>query len=381
MVVRRFALLALTFVVVAVPGTASATGGYGAPQRVQACSTATSAAVTKTVSTADGSVWGLTSCRLGRLHLLHRSPAGTWSSRALPFSGRPEAVADDGRTTFFLFSPGYQPNGGNRLWIAKVPHGGTPSAATSLLASGSEEAAHASLVASAGTWWAVWDTVGYGDSRQTYGTSLMQARSMVPAFAPRRIDLGSAFDLRPHLALRGAGAVLAATRGGGSDGRAGQAPVFALADANGSWVQRDLGVGPFSTDAVAEDLTVAGSRTLLAIRDGSSLRLAMDDGQLQFTSRNAPTRATPRAVALAASGGRAFLAHSACFTSSAGANTCRAYVAEAGVTGPLLTTEVSAPFGRADPGTQVELDDISASRGRATVVTANEVATWSQTQG
>ncbi|MCA1720069.1 MAG: hypothetical protein LC779_02810 [Actinobacteria bacterium] len=369
---RRFITVSCTALLVATAtGTAAATGGYAPPQRVLSC-----AAGAQVAAVADGSVWGVSQCNQA-MSLVHRTAGGVWSTRALPFRGFPRAVADDGMTTFFLFASPNSP-ADNALSIAKVPHGGAPSAAR-VLAQYSENTVNAGLVARDGEWWAVWDQVAYAGERQSYSSRLMQARTIQPAFSPRPVDLGSTHDFQPRLALRGHGAVLVAKRGLGADGFGGTSPVLATSGSEGQFTSRDLGV-PLSTSSYAHDLVVAGGRTLIALQDGTRTLLAQDDGSLTFTTRLVPTRAASSNVQLAASYGRVFVAHSEYFHASSGADTERAYVAEAGSTGPFTTTEVSAPFGRTNPAVTVDLVDVAAVRAHATVLTALTSGTWSQTQ-
>lgn len=354
---------------------AHATGGYSPPQRVASCE-----ASGDIVAVADTSIWGVLSC--GRaLQLVHRTPAGSWSSRQLPFTGVVRAVADDGRTTFFLFSPPYQPSG-TPLLIAKVPHGGAPSASR-VLTQGGEEVPAASLVARDGKWWAVWDTVAYtGDARSARTVELHHARTIEPAFAPRRIPLGAGQHARPFLALRDEElrAVLALTRSPGPDGYGRQEPVLATAGRDGTFVERELSVTA-EGEGVVDDLAVSSGRTAIVLHDGPRTLLAVDDLSMRFTTREVPTRSETRTVSLAMSGGRVFVGHSECFTASTGRFTCRAYVAEGALTGALATTEVSAPLGRQDPGVLARALVVTAARGRATAVTTVEGrASVTQTQ-
>lgn len=349
---------------------ARASTGYAPPQRVQTC-TWTLATVS---AVADGGVWGVTGCD-AQLSLVHRTPGGTWSRRPLPYRGIPRAVADDGRTTFLLFASPYAP-AANRLSIAKVPHGGAPSPVRVLVA-GAAELPEAALVARDGRWWAVWDVV---DPQAPVVSRLYQARTLEPALPPTRVDLGSSFDGWPRLALRGSGAVLTVTRRLGDDGTQGTRALLATAGPDGRFTARPIGI-PGLEPVHVWDLAVAGGGTLLALGTADGLHVAVDNGHLVFSARRVPLRAPAREVALAASGGRVFVAHSEAFRSAAGLWTGRAYVAEGGVTGPLTTGEVSAPFGRVDPAVQVELQDVTAARGRATVLTRTYDALWSQTQG
>jgi hypothetical protein len=365
-------LLPLLLVLPALP--ASAAGGYGPPQRITTCDT-----YGEVVAVADGGLWGVLGCG-GALRVVHRTPAGSWSSRALPHRGHVRAVADDGRTTFFVFSGDYSPSG-TALRIAKVPHGGTPSAARTLSES-SEETPSATLVARDGRWWAAWDQTSYGgDARSERTAGLWHARSIEPAFGPRPVFAGGNGRLVPHLGLRGTGAVLGFSAHSGADGYGTPQPGLATAGPDGAFTTRELGIATPDGGRVA-DLTVSGGRTVVALHHGTRTLLALDDGALRFTSRQVLTRAAPLGVNVAASTGRVFLGYTACFTSAAGHHTCRAYVAEGAATGALATTEVSAPFGRTDPAVQVWWTVVTAARGRATAVTevGGGRGTWSQTQ-
>lgn len=368
---RRRYLLLFAGLLLAPALPASALGGYSPPQRLSSCK-----AAADVVAVGDTSLWGVLSCA-GSMRLVHRTPAGRWSSRSLPYRGFPRAVADDGRTTFLLYTPPDDPSG-TPLLIAKVPHGGAPSAAR-VLDSSSEEVQTASLVAREGKWWAVWDHTFYSAERTEAFVTVHQARSIEPAFAPRRVDLGSRAVRNPRLALRGDGAVLGLSRSQQADGYGTPQPVLAVAGRDGTFVERDLGVATPDGGSV-QDLVVSGGRSAIVLSAGGRTVLAVDDLALRFTTRQVPTRAEPRRLSLAASGGRLFVGHFECFTSSAGRFTCRSYVAEGGVTGPLTTTEVSAPFGRKDAGVDVDDLIVTAARGRATAVTTVGQGVWAQTQ-
>jgi hypothetical protein len=353
------------------PSSAAWTTGAG--DRIGSCG-----ALSEATATADGTAWVLLGylpgCTSRRMELLHRSPTGSgWTREALPYAGEPVAIADDGAVTFFLFRTGGQLGGGERgLSIAKVPHGGRASAATPLADElGSDQDIRASLAVRDGKWWAVWDVVRYtydANGRTGETSTLWQARSVAPAYAARRVDLGSSHDYFPRLGLRGDGAVLAATRFESDGTGSGYRPVLASADRTGTFSSVSFGAGS-GTSAVAASLVVAGGRTLVATQEATGrIALAMDDGHLRFSTRTVPTRAGPSTVRLAVSGGFAFVGHSECFTARSGQDTCRAYVARAGVTGGFTTTELSAPWGATSPDIAAHLTALTAARGKGIAV-------------
>jgi hypothetical protein len=366
--VRAFLVAVVGAALVATAATGAASAGGPSPY-LPAERVLTVGSVPALTANADGSVWGAGHVA-GRLVLLHRSPRGAWSRRALPYTGWPLAVADDGATTFLVFTT-WSPDGRSTdLRIARVPHGGAP--VPSRLLDTASSIGPARVIVRDGRWWAAWNSEtrmppepffpeGYWLAR------LRQARTVAPAFARREIASGPPGPSTPELvslAWRGDRALLATTH---------ESPgsVFlSTADAGGTFRG--------ASDAVLVDVgwpavTVSGGRTFIAfVQDPGrrhALVLAQDHGDLDFrTRRTVPTRAPVESVGVAASGGRVYVAHDECFrAASTGRDTCRGYVAEAGMSGLFRTTDVTAPLAVGNPGVRATVSALTAARGRATV--------------
>jgi hypothetical protein len=319
-------------------------------------------------ATADGSVWGV--ARLpergypaaGRMVLLHRSPGGTWSRRTLPWSGVPQAVADDGRTTFLLFSSHLcSEMDPCRVQLAGVPHRGQPSPPRTL--GMTEGVGGSSLVARDGRWWAVWTesfAVRAPDGPRIGAVSrVVQARTMLPAFGPRPVTPADAYVA--GLALRGSTGLLALTTDRGLE-------LWAASPAG------DFAPTGSSFDASWGDITVAGLRTFIATEREGRLTLAQDRGDLVFSRRVVPTHgAVQGGVSVAASGGRVYLGYDACTRTSGGAMSCRGYVSEAGLAGPVRTTDVTEPL-RLSADVWGGVTGLTAVRGKATVTISTQAS-------
>ncbi|MDT7573020.1 MAG: hypothetical protein QOE05_3194, partial [Actinomycetota bacterium] len=148
---------------------------------------------------------------------------------------------------------------------------------------------------------------------------------------------------------------------------------LATAGPDGVWTNTVIARGAqISSPSVA----VSGGRTVVGwVVDGRAW-LMIDDGDLHFSGgRPVPYRAPVNALRVAASGGRAFVATSSCFPYAA-STTCRVYLAEAGLTGPVTGTEVSVGTG----AIRWELEDLVAARGRATVLMDTGKALVSRSQ-
>ncbi len=350
-------------------------------------------------ATADGSVWGAgqTTVRDSsrtRLTLLHRSPRGAWSTRPIGIESpvgngvRPLAVADDGRTTFVVYTMYLESDAREELRLVKVPHGGRPSASR-VLDTGERKPpftlgafSQASVIARAGRWWAVWTT---NDAALVSGMEVdcemvRQARTISPAIAPRPV---SRLDVR--LVVKEDGEVPTCVGGGRHVGMAWRGNTALLAskadERHESPAQLAVRLrqgdetgefeypGVILPNAMHPALGASGARMFVSYVDPSSgrLGLAQDNGNLRFSRRLLPSRARPSGTAVAASGGRVFVAYSAEFVTSPPARqTQRVYLAVAGLTGPFRTRELSAPFGARDRGVRAGLNGLTAARGRAT---------------
>jgi hypothetical protein len=253
-----------------------------------------------------------------------------------------------------------------RLQLLTVPRGGVPSRPRELQRG---DVVGASIAADERGWWAAWTLRTFRPADRSAALEVRQARSAAPAAAvvvpPGPQPLGT-----PTLALRGDGAVLAVVRETGARDavvevwRAGPtgaaARVAALPQRPGTY---DVGVA------------VAGRTTFLTFLDGTRLVLAQDRGDLRFTRRVVPTPSDPRALPpllprawpVAASAGRVFVAYDICAAPDGGRLTCRTWVAQARGSGPLRTTEVSAPVRSPDGRPLAVLSGLTAGAGRAVV--------------
>ncbi len=126
------------------------------------------------------------------------------------------------------------------------------------------------------------------------------------------------------------------------------------------------------------EVVVSGGTTTIALREGAGVVALVDDGALRFSRRPitdaASAQGTDTDLDVAASGGRFFVGWSHCYAEGEPDQpgtyaTCRAYVAEGGLTGGVTRTDLSAAAGRKD--VEWELDDLTAARGRATAVTSD----------
>ncbi|MDP9418376.1 MAG: hypothetical protein M3P48_11250 [Actinomycetota bacterium] len=314
--------------------------------------------------------------------LLHGSPRGSWSTRATGVEGTPLAIADDGRTTFIVYTPALQGLVENEsLRIFKVPHGGRVSPSRLLdggrrLHRGEPTSASflwANVVARDGRWWAVWKSSYEWEEEQERGedsifgvvgcSEFYQARSVLPAFAARKIGTGCSDSLGIGLHWRGRTALLSQTASNGA---------VHLRRANASGQFESTGVTVTGAEEFSASVTVAGGGTFVSYVDARTgrLHLAQDDGRLRFTRRLIPSRGRPAGTTtyVAASGGRVFVGYDAGFKiGTPPRNTRRAYVATSGTTGPFRSREVTARFGARNPAIEGWVTGLVAARGRATV--------------
>lgn len=173
------------------------------------------------------------------------------------------------------------------------------------------------------------------------------------------------------MALRGDGVVLAFVR---TDAHGQRTLHLATAGLDGSWTDHDF--SRLGTAITSPSLAVSGGRTVVGyVADGKPW-VMVDDGALSFSApRPVPYRAAVGALRVAASGGNAFVATSACFP-YAGGTTCRVYVGQTGVTGAVDSTELSTGSG----DIRWQLEDLTAARGRATVLMDTGSALVSRSQ-
>ncbi|MCU1591547.1 MAG: hypothetical protein JWP11_2803 [Frankiales bacterium] len=310
---------------------------------------------TRAAAAADGTVWASSSCGVESAITPDILRTGaSWTRRGDRASGRVVSVADDGRYTFTLRS--YH---GTELQLTKIQHdAGYFGYAGLSRGSGSFTG---TVVARDGRYWAVWSERTCAADGSDCRQRLFQQRSLgaAPAKTALLADPNGSED-QPSLVLRGDGVVLAFVRT--VSGR--RTLRLAVAGLDGAWSEAGIALAD-GADVALPDLAVSGGRTLLAWSRNGRPALAIDNSWLQFgTRQDLPYRAPVSRLAVAASGGRAFVASSACFL-YAGASTCRVYLAETRLNAPVIGSEVSLV---ARPDARWELEDIVAARGRATVL-------------
>jgi hypothetical protein len=375
-VLASLAVVAPLLVIGLVPQATAATGEpqWGPPVRA-----AEDVQPARSVSTGDGTISTVASETGGAtlnapMVLLRRAPSGRWSRTRLPYAGSPAAVADDGRTTFLLFTvatPGQM-----ELRIATVSHAGA-SSPSRLLDRGDHLGPSSSLIARDGRWWAAWVMANGRVPRPAapidFIYTLREARTVLPAYGTRPLLRGAATDntglvpaagLSPKLVWRGPSQVLLTLD------RPGYTEFWAANLPQGfhRTRYRVASHNPTQPGGSSTSVITVGRRTFLAYVRGGRQVLAHDNADLRFTERVLfPTSAGSSSL-LAASGERIFLGHNRCFTYSGGF-TCRGYVAAGGLTGALRNmTDLTAPFAVRIPDTRSGLFGLTAIGGRATAL-------------
>jgi hypothetical protein len=356
----RTLFVVLPLLALLAPSPASAASPpYGPSRTIRGCTGDTHGA-----ATADGTVWATTSC--GRESATTPDilrPGGSWTRRTDRGAGRSLAVADDGRFTYTVLT--YH---GTDLRLTKVQH----DAGYFGLAALSRAAAdyQPTVVGRDGHYWAVWAERAC-PSTDCAGR-LYEQRSLgaAPTRAALLADPAGSED-SPSMALRGDGVVLVFVR---TDGQGRRTLHLATAGLDGAWTDRDL--SRLGSDVTTPSVTFSGGRTVVGYVAGGRPWVMIDDGALSFAApRPVPYRAPVGALRVAASGGRAFVATSACFP-YAGGTTCRVYVAQTGLTGAVASTELSSGTG----DIRWALKDLTAARGRATALMDTGSALVSRSQ-
>jgi hypothetical protein len=311
-------------------------------------------------------VWGAASCNTNSptmISIVTARAGGSWRRISTPWTGYVQAVADDGGTTFVLWT-----TSSGRLYIGRRPHNGPASAPTQLATTGG---IGATLVARDGQWWAVWSTSGCTGHMEGCSTVLWQAKSLGRGVRPERVlakaDQVGTHDVLPGLALRGDEAILVFLR------RDNQGDVihYATADLSGVWTDGPFTPGIGANTAFGPVITVAGSRVIVGWVRNQLPVVSMKDGSGAFVTHALPHRAQTGTVRVAASGGRAFVGHYSCFAYRGGW-TCRTYVSTLTADGTVTgTTELSAGTG---VHTTWSLDDLVATDGIATAAVSTPTA-------
>ena len=221
----------------------------------------------------------------------------SWTRLLSPYHGVVLGVAVDGVDTYLL----YAASDGVRI-TKRTAAGFTPGRPLSSFGLGGATEPRGDVIATGGTWWAVWsEPLGGGEFGQqelfqakTYGTDLNKQRI---TFVTNRDDTSPSLARRP-----GGGAVLAWERNDGLRGEVADIKVATSAD--GAWSSRDFATaGNLNTQP---DVFTAGVSTYVTwIRDGRAVEADNTGGAFASHTFLTPASFRPR---VAASSGKVFVA-------------------------------------------------------------------------
>lgn len=370
---RTITMLATAALAVAVPLSVAAP----AQAATAPFSTPLPGCAQKVSGVANGTVYAAGFCG-GGVTVLSRASGGTWRSSGLAWPHKhPDAVADDGMTTFVVMECGDTDAGcpavsrGQTFFIGKVPHGGRPSALTTL---GSPEAGGdtATVAARNGQWWAAWSSTVPDYGQTGSGSGVIQYRKTFGGAGSGQLtgpaDPSGAhtFAREPSLVLTDTGAEMVFVS---QPNASGSTPTLQVATAGADGTFTTTPYGPAAGASVeSPDIAYSGGRAFIGWSfDG---RPALAFGQNGTDKRiEMPYRGTVTygGLAVAASGGLVTLTTSETFDYQNGV-TSRVYARALDATGTLQrTTELSAPAGRRDPHVRAGVTDSTAARGRATI--------------
>jgi hypothetical protein len=365
---RLFPALVASFALLLTAAPAHAGTGFG-PAEV--------ACIERVAAVADGTVYGAGRCN-GGVAVYVRRPGQPWRSSGILWPHkRVEAVAADQVATYVLMSctPGEGDHDcdiadplGHEFFIAKLPHGGRPSAVRHL---GGTEGGNTdgTLIARDGQWWAAYtsairdrDVEGSGRAviswTKTYGGA-GRGEIALPADAGART-----FADVPSLAFTSSGVAIAFHS---LVDRPGEKERLQLATAG---MEGRFTVTPYSpTDPAAAPysaLTSSNGQLVLAwSRDGRpALAIGVHAPRIDLPSRGTIAY---RGISVAASGGLVTVTTAETFLYQRG-QTTRVYARILDAAGRLLsTTELTAPAGRANPYLQGRVNGSTAARGLASV--------------
>jgi hypothetical protein len=217
----------------------------------------------------------------------------------------------------------------------------------------------------------VWSTAGCTGHLEGCYSELWQAKSLGRGVRPERVlaksDQVGTHDVITGLALRGDEALLVFLR----RDQQGDAIHYATAGLDGVWTDGLFPPAVGEPAPFAPTIAVANGRAIVGWIRNQLPMVSMQDGSGEFVTHALPYRAQTAQVHVAASGGRAFVGHTACFVYRGG-STCRVYVSTVTADGTVTgTTELSAGTGT---HTMWGLDDLVAAGGIATAAVSNENA-------
>jgi hypothetical protein len=188
----------------------------------------------------------------------------SWTRQLSPYRGVVLGVAVDGGDTYLL----YQASDGVRITKRTAAGGFTAGHRLSSFGIGGAVEPRGDVIATGGTWWAVWDEP-VGPGGEFAQTELFQAKTYGTDLATQRITANALCDAAPSLAKRpGGGAVLAWER---NDCEVGEvSDVWIASSLDGAWTSRPLATG--GNLNTQPDLFTAGAATFIAwIRDGRAV--------------------------------------------------------------------------------------------------------------
>ena len=188
----------------------------------------------------------------------------SWTRQLSPYRGVVLGVAMDGGDTYLL----YAASDGVRITKRTAAGVYTAGPRLSSFGLGGAVTPRGDVIATGGTWWAVWDEP-VGPGGEFAQTELFQAKTYGTDLGRQRITFNAVCDAGPSLARRpGGGAVLAWER---NDCEVGQvSDVWIASSLNGAWTSRPLATG--GNRNTEPDLFTAGAATFIAwIRDGRAV--------------------------------------------------------------------------------------------------------------
>ncbi len=329
--------------------------------------------VERVSAVSTGTVFAAGSCA-GRVQVSRREPGGafrpvgSWAGDA-----RVVDVAADGAATFVLLARAAAGQGEDLL-IGKLPHGGRPSALTTL--GSSEASVEASVTASGGRWAAAWvetvrelDQPGSGSSTlKTRGTLLAAGTQVFNE--PRAVSPSVAYGPDKDC---GTGAYVA-----GRPVPSCAVLVFTASLDEPLRITHALPGKRFgSTGGIASNGGAAAALPTVVLSGGTEVfawsreqRPVLQLGR-DGTRRDLPSRGSVTGLGLDASSGSAFVVTSELFTSG-GSQTQRVYARD--VTAAAVRSVTELPLGPHAADAIVRLSGVTAARGRATVVTTGGVS-------
>jgi hypothetical protein len=188
----------------------------------------------------------------------------SWTRQLSPYRGVVLGVAVDGGDTYLL----YAASDGVRITKRTAAGAFTAGHRLSSFGIGGAVTPRGDVIATGGTWWAVWDEP-VGPGGEFAQTELFQAKTYGTDQATQRITFTTLCDAAPSLAKRpGGGAVLAWER---NDCQVGQvSDVWIASSLDGAWTSRPLATG--GNLNTQPDLFTAGAVTFIAFtRDGRAV--------------------------------------------------------------------------------------------------------------